>query len=125
MGRYDATAQRALAAIQRAGSTVTFPASDTGTPPTYNPVTDAFTGGTDGEDVIGRAVQIDGDPDRWSTLGLTLSNPVTLMVAARGLAITPTVGMPFTWAGTDYIVRDVDSEAPDGVPIIFTVTGDA
>lgn len=125
MGRYDATAQRSLAAIKRAGSTVTFPGTASSTPGIYDPTTGVFTEGTPGSDAVGRAVQIEGDPDRWSSLGLTLTNPVTLMLAASGLTVTPTVGASFTWAGTTYVIRDVDPVAPDGTPIIYTITGDA
>jgi len=122
MGQYDAVAQRALAAITRKGGPVTFPG--TGTPPTYDPATDTWSGGAAGADVVGRAVQIDGDPDRFAALNLVLVNPVTLMVAASGLTVTPAVGMLFTWGGLTYSLKDKEEVKPDGqTPIIYVVTG--
>ena len=122
MGQYDAVAQRALAAIAKKGGAVTFPG--TGTAGTYNPLTDTWSGGSAGADVVGRAVQIEGDLDRFAALKLVLSNPVTLMIAAAGLTVTPAIGMPFIWAGVRYTIKDKDEVAPDGTPILYTVTGD-
>lgn len=122
MGKYDAVAQRALATIAKSGAPVTFPGA--GTAGTYDPLTDTWSGGAAGTDVVGRAVQIEGDVDRFATLKLVLNNPVTLMVAAAGLAVTPAIGMPFVWAGITYTIKDLEDVAPDGTPIIYTITGD-
>lgn len=125
MSRYDAVAARTLKAIEKYGADVTFPGTASGAPGTYNPATDQFTSADPNADATGKAVQIEGDPDRWSSLGLTLSNPVTLMIAASGLSVTPEVGMAIEWAGLAYAIRDVSSVAPDGVPILYTVIADA
>jgi hypothetical protein len=118
---YDAVSSRALATITRKGAAVTFPG---GGAPIYDPATDTFSGGG-GTAVTGRAVQIDGDPDRFAALSLVLVNPVTLLVAAMGLAIVPAPGGTFVWAGKTYTIKDVEPVAPDGTSIIYTITGDA
>jgi hypothetical protein len=125
MSQYDAVAQRSLATITKKGAAVVFPTAG-GTQPTYDPATDTWSGGSSSS-VTGRAVQIDGDPDRWKTLSLILVNPVTLMIAASGLSITPAIGMTFMWpeSGTTYTIRDKQEVAPDGTPIIYVVTGSA
>jgi hypothetical protein len=123
--KYAATAQRALATIARKGAPVTFTGS-----PASAPVLDEATGQWSGgsgpsADVIGRAIQIEGDPDRFKALNLVLVNPVTLMIAAKGLpvgVIAP--GKPMRWAGVDYTIRDAgDTLAPDGEPILYFPTG--
>lgn len=122
MAQYDALAQRALALITKKGGPVVFPG--TGTPPVYNEATDTYAGGTAGVNTTGRAVQVNGDPDRFAAMHLTLINPVTLIVAAVGLAITPIVGMVFIWGGVRYTIKDADTLKPDGVTaIIHTITG--
>lgn len=126
MSIYDAVAERALAQITKKGGVVTFPGANVGTPQTYDPATDTYSGGTPPSDATGRAVQIEGDPDRFKTLGLVLVNPVTLMIAAAGLGVTPAPGMLMSWGGKNYNIKDVDPVMPDGVtPIIYTVIGSA
>lgn len=122
MGKYDAIAQRALETITKKGGPVTFPGA--GTPAVYDPATDTWSGGSSSV-ATGRAVQIESDPDRFAALKLVLTNPVTLMIAAAGLSVTPAPGMQMTWAGTTYAIKDVDPIAPDGTPIIYTVIGSA
>lgn len=118
-GKYDAVATRALATIARKGSPVTFGATTGGT---YNPLTDTWSGGT-ASAITGQAVQIEGDPDRFAALNLVLVNPVTLLVAAKDLDVAPEPGMTFTWASKVYTIKDVDPTAPDGVAVLYTVTG--
>lgn len=120
MGQYDAIAQRSLATIKRKGGPVTFPG---GGAPVYDPATDTWSGGA-ASAAVGRAVQVPGDPDRMSAMGLVLVNPVTLLVAAAGLAIVPTPGGTFTWAGKTYTIKFVEPVAPDGAAIIYTMVGD-
>lgn len=122
MSKYDAVAQRALATITRKGGVVTFPGTASGG--IYDPLADSFSG-AGSEDKTGKAVQIEGDPDRFAALNLVLTNPVTLMIAAHGLALTPVPGMAFTWAGVTYSTKDADAVAPDGTPIIYVIIGSA
>lgn len=119
MSQYDAVAQRALAQITAKGAPVVFTA---GTAPVYNPLTDTWSGGTLGP-VQGRAVQIPDNPTRVAALSLVLIDPVTLLVAASGLKVTPLPGMPMAWAGVTYVVKDAEAVAPDGTPILWTVIG--
>lgn len=127
MGLYDATTSRALAAISKKGATITFGDPVTGEPvgEIYDPLTDTWSGGTAG--IPGRtskAVQIPGDPNRFLALKIVPVNPVTLLVAGKGLTITPIPGMRFTWGGTVYTIVDADDLAPDGTTVIlWTITG--
>jgi hypothetical protein len=118
---YDPISQRALDTISKKGATVTFPGTNTGA--VYDPATDTWSGGSTTA-VAGKAVQTKGDVDRFKALNLVLVNPVSLLIAAKNLAVTPLPGMTFTWAGKNYTIKDVDPVAPDGVPILFKVTGD-
>jgi hypothetical protein len=121
MADYSAVARRALAAIAKKGGPVTFPGA--GTPATYDPATDTWSGGSAGSDAVGRAVQIDGDPDELIALNLVNVDNVTLMIAASGLTITPAVGLTFEWAGRSYTIKKKDEVAPDGTAIVYVVTG--
>jgi hypothetical protein len=125
MGIYDGAAQRALAAIAKKGAPVLFPGAIAGTAGHYDEATDTTTPGSAATDATLRAVQIEGDPDRFQALKLILSNPVTLLIAAKDASITPAPGMAMIWAGTKYTVRDVEPLAPDGNAIIWTVIGSA
>ena len=120
MSIYAETAKRTLAAITKKGAVVTFPG--TASPGTYNPTADSWSGAGN-TDAIGRAVQVDGDPDRFAALNLVLSNPVTLLIAARGLSVTPRPGMSMTWANVTYTIKDVETVGPDGTPILYAVIG--
>lgn len=120
MSQYTATAQRARATIARKGAIVTF---TRGGAAVYDPATDTWTGGSS-TPVSGVAVQIDGNPDRFAALSLVLVNPVTLLVAAQGLTITPRPGDAMLWAGLTYTVKDVKPTAPAGGGIVYEVTGD-
>ncbi|HXH43299.1 MAG TPA: hypothetical protein VNK51_05545 [Bradyrhizobium sp.] len=121
---YDAVSKRALVAITKKGAAVTFPGAATGAS-IYDPATDTWTGGTSA-DPTGRAVQVQSDVDRFKALGLVLNNPVTLLIAAPGLAVTPAPGMTFTWAEKNYVIRDIEETVPDGkVAILYKVTGEA
>lgn len=121
MSKYDAVATRASQTIGKKGGIVTFLGN--GTTPIFDPLTGLFSGGVPEDGVEGKALQIEGDPDRLNKL--TLVNPVTLMVAAATLAITPTNGMQFSWGGVTYSIKDLDSVNPDGAvrPILWIITG--
>lgn len=120
-GKYDAVAKRALVTIGKKGTDVTFPGTGS-SGDIYDPFTETWSG-TGTADASSKAVQIQGDPDRFASLSLSMVNAVTLMVAASGLAVVPTAGMAMEFAGVTYTVKDVDPVAPDGTPIIYTVIG--
>ena len=115
----------ALADITEAGAVVTFPGAVPGTAGTHDPATDTWGGGTAATDATGRGIEIPGDPDTYRTLSLIQSNPVTLLLAASGVTITPRAGMPFVWpaGGTPYTVRLATPMGPDGTPILWTLVG--
>ena len=62
---------------------------------------------------------------RYEALGLTLNNPVTLVVAASGLAFAPLPGDVFAFGAETFTVRTVDPIAPDGAAILYRVIGAA
>lgn len=117
---YAATAARALATIRRKGGTVLF-ATTSGR--VYDADTGQWTGGAP-VTASGWAVQEEDDPMRISALGLSLVDPVTLLVAAFGLGIVPATNMAMTWAEVIYTVKNVEALAPDGTtPITYSVIG--
>lgn len=125
MGQYDAVAQRALAAITRKGGPVTFAVQTSA--PIYDPATDTWSGGTTSS-ITGRGVQIPDNPEQILRLqgqGFTLTDPITLMVAASGLGVVPTSGMTMTWGNNvAYAIRSVEAINPDGTsPILYTIIG--
>jgi len=117
---HSALQTRVLNAIKKHGSDVTFPGAISGT---YDPATDTWSGGAPGAAVVGKAVQTKDDPERFQALGLVLTNPVTLMIAAKGLGVTPAPGQSMTWAGKTYSIVDVESVGPSGEAIYYSVTG--
>lgn len=120
---YAADAADALADIREAGAAVTFPGAIPGTAGVYDPATDTWSAGTPATDATGYALEIEGDPDTYRALSLIQSNPVTLLIAASGLGITPRPGVVMTWAGTAYTIRLSNPTGPDGTPILWTVVG--
>lgn len=108
---YDTDAADVLAMIAEAGAPITF-------------LADQFRGGVIASDVTGVAVEIPGDPDTLTALGLVERNPVTLLVPAKGLGITPAPGVAFVW-GTPYTVKLATPLTPDRVPILWTIVGAA
>jgi hypothetical protein len=119
VSQYTATAQRALATIRRKGAPITF---NTLSPITFDEATGRSSGGTP-VPVPGFAVEDTSDPDRLAAIGLRLVDPVTLLVAAYGLAVKPVPELRFTWAGLEYYIRDVTQVAPDGTPVTYSVVG--
>lgn len=124
---YAGIAQRALAQITRKGAAVVFPSASGRV---YDEDTDRWIAGTP-TTITGRAVQTEGDPDRFSALGLVLTDPVTLLVAGIGftdaagasVAFEPALGAAFDWVGKRYTVRDLNPTAPDGSAIVWEMTG--
>jgi hypothetical protein len=125
-GKYDAVAERTLKVIAKKGGDVVFPGAIPGVPGVYNPLSDTWTGGTGATDATGKAVQIPDDPERFAAIGLVTQNPVTLLVAAKNLGITPTPGRAFTWASRTYTIKDVEAVDPAGDgAVMYTVIGGA
>lgn len=121
MSAYATIAQRARATIARKGGPVTF---TTTTGRVYNEDTGVWTGGAP---VVASsvAVQEEDDPERFRVLGLTLNDPVTLLVAALGLALTPLPNMALGWGGAIYTVKSAEVLKPDGrTAITYRVIGD-
>lgn len=117
--KYAATADRSLAAIARKGSTFTL-GTTSGTP-IYDPATDSWSGSTSAL-ATGRAVQIANNLQQLVALNLVTEKTITLLAAAKGLTVEPKKGMVLTWAdGVAYSIEDVQSVAPDGPPIIYTI----
>jgi hypothetical protein len=118
---YAATAARAAATLDRKGAAVSFTAEKVGR--VYDEDTGLWTEGADVTD-NGFAVELPDQMERYQRLGLSLNDPVTLVVSKLS-ALTPAPGMKMAWAGRTYTVRPpVDHVAPDGGPIISTVIGD-
>ena len=106
--------------IAAAGAPITF-TRDTST---YAPSTDTKTPGT--AQACGVALRVKPrytDVMRLQAQGLVLIDPVTLLVAADGLAFDPQPGDTFVWGCISYTVRSVDVTAPDGTPILYKVVG--
>lgn len=120
MSQYDAIASRALDTITEKGGTITFSRGQTGA--VYDPLTDSWSGGSD-TPATGKAVQLANNPQKFIALSLTIENAITLLVAASGLSITPVPGDVFGWSGVFYAAKSVESTAPDGVPILYTIVG--
>lgn len=68
------------------------------------------------------AVSVPGDRRIYRDLGLVESTALTLLMEASSLdGVLPRAGDTVTWNDTDYTVRDVDTLAPDGDPILHTL----
>lgn len=122
---YATDAADALADITENGAVITFPGAIPGTAGTYDPATDTWGTGTPATDATGYALQMAGDPDTYRALSIIQSNPVTLMLAASGLSVTPRPGMAMTWAGTAYTILLSNPTGPDGTPIFYDIVGSA
>lgn len=101
------------------GATVTF----THTPKEYDGATDTWVDGAPVTLAV-PAIEDDGEADQFAAGGLTLRNPVTLIVDAAGLeGATPAPGWGMSWAGQDYTVATAKPRTLDGSPIAWRVTG--
>ena len=119
MTTYAATRARAAQRIRAKGAPIVFTWHVQGE---YDESTGQTTGGGP-QSAVGWAVQLENDPERLQALSLKLEDSVSLMVAAEDLAVEPTLGLAFTWAGRGYAVKSVEPLAPDGVPITYDVIG--
>ena len=107
---------RALALVKRKGAAVTFSRTTQGG---YDAETDTATPST--STVVGHAVRVQGDPERYAGLGLVEAKAVTLLFAPTTIDEQPSPGDEVTWDGVEYTVRDVDPVAPDGDVIVSSV----
>lgn len=106
--------------IAAAGQSVTF----TRTTQAYDAATDTAVPTV--TTATGAAIRVKPrftDITRFLSPGLALSDPVTLLVAASGMAFDPLPGDTFVWSGQTYAVRSVDPTGPDGATIITRVVG--
>jgi hypothetical protein len=134
--KYAAEIAETLADIQEGGGPVAFTAQKAAR--VYDEDTGTWSGGGD---LVSRsfAMQLEDDPAlyaRFASGGLTFRNPITLMVAAGGLAFVPeplygegdsAVPVILEWpqgSGEIWSVAACEAFAPDGAPIYFTVIGD-
>jgi hypothetical protein len=124
--KYATEIAETLADLEEDGGPIVFTAKSAGRD--YNEDTGLWV---EGADVVARsfALQLEDDPAMFAALGLTLRSPITLMVAAGGLAFAPaplygTVPVRGNFAGVDFAVKACEPFAPDGTPIYFTVIGD-
>lgn len=120
---YTADAVGAQNDLASAGSTVTFSRITRGV---YNPLTGDNGGTTTTASSVAIArVPRGADVERVRALDLVNKRTVVLIVAGLALASASFRPLPddvVTWAGEDFIVRDVSSLAPDGVtPILYFV----
>jgi hypothetical protein len=115
--KYDAVSARALATIARKGAAVAFSVVTIG-------VSDPSTGlppSSTTSVATGSAVEIPGDPDVYAAFNLVLLNPITLLVAAKNLGVTPAPGMAIAWASKSYTIKLATPVSPDGVPVLWTI----
>jgi len=89
-------------------------------PGTYDAATDAWTAPVT-TTITGNAIQVKGDPRRYRALSLVMTEALTLLFAPTTYGETPAPGDAVTWASVVYTVRDVETNAPDGVTITARV----
>lgn len=118
MTKYATEHAGALADVTEAGTAVTFTKSTT----TTNPSTAQVT--TTTSTVAGHAIRVEGDPETYERLGLTQSNPVTLLFTPTTYGQEPAKGSTFTWEGETRAVAHVEPLAPDGTTILARVVGE-
>jgi hypothetical protein len=118
---YVAKAQSAAAKVTKAGAAVSFTRA---TKSGYDPVTGANGSTvTTATSVAIAKVPRGADAERIRGLSLVGKRTVVLLVAGLGLAsYVPQADDVVTWAGADYVVRDVSPLNVDGVTaILYTV----
>lgn len=120
---YTADATGAAADLAAAGSTVTFSRAVRAT---YDPLTGANVATTTTASSVAIArVPRGADVERVRALDLVNKRTVVLIVAGLALAAASYRPVPddvVTWAGEDFVVRDVSPLSPDGVtPILYFV----
>lgn len=99
-------------------------------PGTYDEALDRFVGAST-TTIIGSAIQVSGDPQRYAALGLVLSTSPTLFFTPTAYnlrAFTPDFVVPgdiVTWNDTDFTVKDVKPIAPDGIVVAARIIAGA
>ncbi len=81
----------------------------------YDPETEVATETT--TTIVGPAIRVRGDPNRYLALGLVESKAPTLYFVPTTYGQTPAPGDTVTWESQEYSVKDVLPLAPDGVTI--------
>jgi hypothetical protein len=114
---YASDIVNAAADIAAAGTALTFTRNTS----TYNPATDGSTPSTSTSSSV--AIGVKSNWQKFQAMGLSISTPQTLKVAASGMTFDPLPGDTFVWNGFVYAVVNVETLAPDGTPILYTVIG--
>lgn len=93
-----------------------------GAPVTFTQTTPGVYDGTTGTwsadatvTVDGYAMQIDGDPDLYSQLGLIESENPTLLFTPKIVGVIPSLGMTVPWGGEILTVKNRKKLAMNGV----------
>lgn len=97
--------------VARKGAVVTF---SHGTAGGYDAATDTFSAGSV-VTVLGRAMQIDGEPETYAALGLIQSENPTLLFRPDTSGQLPALGSTVVWGGESLTVKDVEPLAMAGV----------
>jgi hypothetical protein len=96
--------------LARKGAAVTL----TGvTPGTYDPATDTTTGAST-VTLDGHAMQIDGDPDLYTQLGLIESENPTLLFKPDSGSVPDVLGWTLVWGGEPLTIKNVQRLAMAG-----------
>jgi hypothetical protein len=98
--------------LARKGSAVTF---SHGTAGTYDPATDTSSGGST-VTVTGSAMEIDGDPDLYTQLGLIESENPTLLFRPTVAGTLPALGATVVWGAETLTVKNIKRLAMAGTP---------
>lgn len=96
--------------LARKGAAVTFTQT---TPGTYDGTTGQWSADVT-VTVSGSAMQIEGDPDAYATLGLIQSANPMLLFRPVVVGVMPAVGMTVVWGGQTLTVKDVEPLAMNG-----------
>jgi hypothetical protein len=97
--------------LARKGAPVTFSKT---IPGTYDAPTDTSTPPTT-LTVDGFAMQIEGDPDLYTALGLIESDNPTLAFAPKTRGVLPTLGFVVPWGGETLTVKNIKPLAMAGI----------
>ena len=98
--------------LARKGAAATFSYA---TPGTYDPLTDTTSGGAT-VTVAGFAMEIDGDPDLYSSLGLIESENPTLLFRPTTQGVLPVLGATIVWGAETLTVKNIKRLAMAGTP---------
>lgn len=92
------------------GAAVTFTLANPGT---HSPTTGRFTTSASSS-VAGYGMRVDGDPERYKSLGLVESEAPTLEFVSTTAGQVPALGATCAWNSTTYTVKDVEPIAYNG-----------